>query len=188
MDTWEQTESALRCANRALQELFRIEPPPLKYDGDPPQIRKGTPPEVIAKRKAWEAEMKELRAWFVAIHKRRIALNIQELKPAKLHYFIMKTDLAYLIRLAANIREGSFDRAGADAARVKASQGVPASMEHLLDFSSFYKKSLRESCQEAEETREAYKDLGEVAYMLLDQNWNESLDWANRILAEEAKS
>lgn len=85
-DSWEATDSALRCANRALTELWRIEPPPLKYDGDPPVIRKGTPPEVIKTRKAWEEELKELRMWFVSIHERRIRLNLKEIKPVQLHY------------------------------------------------------------------------------------------------------
>lgn len=77
MDTWQDTEAALRCANRALNELHRIEPP---------VIKKGATAIEIEARKSWEAELKELRAWFVSIHQRRISLNIREVAPAKLHY------------------------------------------------------------------------------------------------------
>lgn len=77
MDTWENTNSALRCANRALKELHRIEPP---------VIKKGATAVEIAERQSWEAELKELRAWYVSIHERRIRLCVQGTKQAKLHF------------------------------------------------------------------------------------------------------
>jgi len=83
-------------------------------------------------------------------------------------------NLAECIRLAANIREASYDHV----ASRECYKGVPPR--------DFYSKSLRQACEEAEASWATHKGWGEVTYMLLSQNWNEALDWANKVLSELA--
>lgn len=86
--------------------------------------------------------------------------------------------LAECIRLAANIRETSFDRVGAAKCQLE-NIALPKHMLDNLDYSSFYTVSLRDACTKAEESYADFKGFGDVVYMLLNQNWNEALDWAN---------
>lgn len=76
-------------------------------------------------------------------------------------------NLAECILLAANIRESSFD-----------------GILRFADADSFYKKTIKDACDEAEKASASHEGYGEVAYMLLANCWNDALDWANRTLAE----
>ena len=77
--------------------------------------------------------------------------------------------LANAIRIAAKLREESFD------------QKLAQSKGPGYNFNECYKLTLREACNKAAEgcgftNKEAFP-----IYLLLMSNWNESLDWANTI-------
>ena len=67
-DTWEATNSSLRAINK----LFV-----LLHDSKP---KKDSPEE-----KVWEAELKEVRAWAISVHYRRIAILLKERKDETHH-------------------------------------------------------------------------------------------------------
>ncbi len=85
----------------------------------------------------------------------------------------MKTDLAQLLILAANTREQSF-----------VSLPTETPFWKFGADKSHYEKSLGEACKEAVASHADYEGLGVVAYLLLNSNWNESLEWANQTLKE----
>lgn len=90
--------------------------------------------------------------------------------------------LAECIRLAANIRESSYDHTKS-AAMIN---GDPTMYGYASELC--YGKTLKQACEEAEASWATHKGWGEVTYMLLNQNWNEALDWANGVLANQAPS
>lgn len=63
-DTWEKTEAAGRALYRIMHLLHEIKPEKCELE----------------ELQRWEAELKEVRAWAVSIHNRRIALNMERMK------------------------------------------------------------------------------------------------------------
>ena len=81
--------------------------------------------------------------------------------------------LAECIRLAANIRETSYDL-------LKEQEWKPGTIP--VSAPDFYRKTLWQSCAEAEASCADYTNLGQPAFMLLNSNWNEALAWASNVI------
>jgi hypothetical protein len=79
--------------------------------------------------------------------------------------------LERIIKDAMQIREQSYDHAAAEKADKESEDA------EFIDFSSFYKKTVKEASDEAA-TAAGDPRLGEVVYYLLSYVWNDISDWA----------
>lgn len=80
--------------------------------------------------------------------------------------------LALAVLKAAHEHESSFDKKGAQ----EALDTVPRLRGG--DFHAFYRVSLHEACQKLEVS------VRTPVYLLLNNSWNESIDWANSVIAQ----
>jgi hypothetical protein len=99
---------------------------------------------------------------------------------------------AHIVLTATIIREDSYDHAAADAAtardqkeRVAWEQAHPKLVyPSCIDYSRFYKLDLQEACELAAK-QHGCQDLGFLVYLALSSWWNDTTEWAVRILGVE---
>ena len=82
--------------------------------------------------------------------------------------------LAQALLAAANMHEGSYDAIAVRQAEAK-------DPHKLLDYAQFYTLTLRECCYKLD-----LPELWQPVYLLLYYCWNDSLDWANRVVKSTA--
>lgn len=91
--------------------------------------------------------------------------------------------LAKCILKASEIREQSFDHAAANASSIQADKDRSKNSNNvysgITDFRRFYRKTIAESCEEACSNT----GLSAILHILLDNSWNESINWAKDTLA-----
>jgi hypothetical protein len=80
-------------------------------------------------------------------------------------------NFAKTIKLAAKIKEESYDHKAAE--KAKNTLGY-------IDFSRFYKKSLKDSIEEAVQKTKIDKEARFPIYLLLECCWNDILDWVDQ--------
>lgn len=86
--------------------------------------------------------------------------------------------LAQLLARAMQIHEQSYDAEAADNASAKAQAEIKEypSRTIVVDYNSFYRKTLRQSADEAAiEINES--ELGEIVYYLMLTSWNDIDQW-----------
>lgn len=88
----------------------------------------------------------------------------------------MIKELSTLIKLSAKIREESFDHVKAE--KMQKEYTIHYNMP---DYNNCYNKSISESVQEAIIQLKMDNKLLEPVYLLLQNAWNDSLQWANSI-------
>lgn len=85
--------------------------------------------------------------------------------------------LAAIIKRAQELREKSFDKAGAAKAQDELKEGTRT----VVDFNEFYNTSLRKAvavaCSEAGEP-----ELADLVYVLLYNSWNDASEWADMVV------
>ena len=81
--------------------------------------------------------------------------------------------LARAVKLASKIHEESYDIKAAE-------EAVNNNINMMVDFKTFYRKSLQEASDEAAEI-EGFDTRGtKPIYLLLNLAWNDILDWAKQ--------
>lgn len=90
-------------------------------------------------------------------------------------------DLAFLVTACAKVHRESYDRVAADAATVKADAEKMADKDNIyagmVDYSKFYKLTLREACEQTCKMC-LHEELAEPVYLLLSLAWNDIAAWA----------
>lgn len=81
--------------------------------------------------------------------------------------------LAKAIKLAAKIREESYNH--------EASNAAENLQNNMIDFNKFYEKSLLKASDEAAELLGFDETATQPIYLLLQNSWNDILDWADKI-------
>jgi len=81
---------------------------------------------------------------------------------------------AKAVQLTAKIREKSYDTEASN-------QAILLETPEIIDFSKFYKKTIKESAIEAVEELGLSKTTIHPIYLLLSYCWNDILDWAEVI-------
>jgi hypothetical protein len=96
--------------------------------------------------------------------------------------------VANLVIMSAALRQKSYDAKGAEAAaaakqRELEKRGFNPRSVVGVDFTQYYKLTLLEACQlVAKEYRS--EDLAYPVYLLLQNSWNDALDWATELVAK----
>lgn len=88
----------------------------------------------------------------------------------------MSKELAKAVLKAVELREASYDHAEADKAQAQYHRSLKGYANVLPpDYNSFYRKSLREACQESCVDD---PELAGAVYLLLVATWNDARGWA----------
>ena len=88
-------------------------------------------------------------------------------------------DLANIVFDAVRINQGSysFDR-------VKEAENAD-NRPQIIDYSQFYEVSVKEACAKACKSRGITEDLAQLIYLSLDGWWNDTIEWAEKVLGKK---
>lgn len=97
--------------------------------------------------------------------------------------------LAEIIVNAVQLREDSYDKDSADVAsekcereRLQQEKDNPGSIFYgYVDYSKFYTMSLEDCCEKVAKDKGSIA-LGTIAYLALNGWWNDTIDWAQKVL------
>jgi hypothetical protein len=86
---------------------------------------------------------------------------------------------------AMRVREESYDKAASAEASAKSEAERKADPDNsyadMVDYAQFYRKTLRESCDEVAKAA-GEPTMGEIVYYLLEYTWNDCQIWAEEQL------